>query len=353
MSVAAEGGVLDALTRENVIISRGDYLLTQFNVICTYIRMLFLHLGQNLDHDYPISRHLLEPGSSLLSLIILLSIAGFGLWLLKRHRMISFGIFWFFLALSIESSIIPIKDVIVEHRVYLPMFGFVLAFTCGVFLLVKNPKACVILLSVVVVTLAGLTFARNRVWKDGISLWSDVIKKSPYKARPYMALGVSYADRKNYDKAIEYYKKALELQPHNAQIHYNLSNAYDRKDKRKEQIDHLEIAIQLSPDYASPYAALGLAYGKEGQYDKAIEYSKKALKLNPNHTQAHHNLGVAYAMSGKKEQALEQLAILKRMNRDDFASMLEQDIAEMGQPVQAGKDGVVTLPWRPGEGAAG
>jgi hypothetical protein len=43
---------------------------------------------------------------------------------IKGYRLISFAIIWFFVTLSVESSIIPIRDVIYEHRVYLPSVGF-------------------------------------------------------------------------------------------------------------------------------------------------------------------------------------------------------------------------------------
>ena len=44
------------LTRETESISRKDYLLTQFNVMVTYLRLLFLPINQNLDYNYPLSR---------------------------------------------------------------------------------------------------------------------------------------------------------------------------------------------------------------------------------------------------------------------------------------------------------
>jgi hypothetical protein len=37
------------------------------------------------------------------------------------------AIAWFFLTLSVESSVIPISDVMFEHRVYLPSAGAAIA----------------------------------------------------------------------------------------------------------------------------------------------------------------------------------------------------------------------------------
>ena len=112
-------GVSDDITRQ-------DYLLTQFRVIMTYLRLLILPIRQNLDYDYPIYHSFLDP-AVWLSFFFLLLLVGSALYLLVKVRpsspLISFGILWFFLTLSIESSIIPIADVIFEHRLYLPSVG--------------------------------------------------------------------------------------------------------------------------------------------------------------------------------------------------------------------------------------
>ena len=109
-------------------ISPWHYLLTQFRVMVTYIRLLFIPIHQNLDYDYPIAKSLLEL-PILASLIFLGSILTIAVRVFSKYRLISFGIFWFFLTLLPESSIIPIKDVIYEHRLYLPMVGFSIFFS--------------------------------------------------------------------------------------------------------------------------------------------------------------------------------------------------------------------------------
>jgi hypothetical protein len=109
-------------------ISRHDYMVTELRVVVTYLRLLMLPIGQNLDYDYPVLHSFFDP-QVLLSFIFLLIVIGFGVYLHFRSsftdhalRVVAFGIFWFFLALSIESSIIPLHP-IYEHRAYLPSVG--------------------------------------------------------------------------------------------------------------------------------------------------------------------------------------------------------------------------------------
>ena len=118
-------GEIGRLAEETQTISRGHYLLTQFRVLTTYLRLLFVPLNQNLDYDYPISLTLFHI-PTLLSFLLLLLILTAGVVLFRRYRLVSFCIFFFFLTLSVESSIIPIRDVIFEHRLYLPMAGYTL-----------------------------------------------------------------------------------------------------------------------------------------------------------------------------------------------------------------------------------
>ena len=131
-------------------ISPKEYLFTQFNVLVYYITLLLVPINQNLDYDFPISKSLFEmplvkEGTVLnypippafVSLIILLAIIGFALYLLTLHasrfthygRLIAFFILWFFIILSPTSSFIPIIDVIFEHRLYLASVGFFLLFS--------------------------------------------------------------------------------------------------------------------------------------------------------------------------------------------------------------------------------
>ena len=117
----------------------GSYFLTQFRVIVTYIRLLFLPLNQNLDYDYPIAKGLMDI-TTLGSLSILITIIISAVKLLPRYRILSFGIFWFFITLLPESSIMPLDDVIFEHRLYLPMVGYSLFIVAGLYyLFTKNP----------------------------------------------------------------------------------------------------------------------------------------------------------------------------------------------------------------------
>ena len=354
--------------RETEAISRSSYLFTQFRVIVTYIRLLFLPVNQVLYYDYPVSHSLFKP-EVFLSFLFLICIFCLGVYLYRRSRstsillrLASFGIFWFFITLSVESSIIPIRDVIYEHRIYLPGIGIVIAFISAVFHCVLRVTASrkvspaghygpFFLLSIIIVILSFSTYKRNAVWKDGISLWEDVIKKSPANERGYHNLGVAYLDKGLSDKALEYFRTALRINPDFAEAHYNLGNVYLEKGLFDEAVEHylssikinpeyfkahynlgnahlkkglfdkaienFQMALRLKPDFAETYANLGNAYKNKGMIDTAIENYQAALKINPGLSVAHNNLGNIYKNKGEADKALEHYQIALRINPDN------------------------------------
>jgi hypothetical protein len=99
-----------------------QYFLTQLHVIPYYIRLLFVPTNLNLDYDWPITRNIDLP--TLLFFVLLTSIIVIAIMLFRKARLVSFGIIWFFVTLSVTSSFIVIYDVIFEHRLYLPSIGF-------------------------------------------------------------------------------------------------------------------------------------------------------------------------------------------------------------------------------------
>ena len=70
-------------------ISSMHYLLTQFRVMLTYIRLVFLPFNQNLDYDYPIFKSLFE-WPILISYLFLITILFWAKCLYSSNRIVSF-----------------------------------------------------------------------------------------------------------------------------------------------------------------------------------------------------------------------------------------------------------------------
>ena len=259
---------VSSATRDTQHLSRIEYLYTQFSVIVTYLRLLVLPVNQNLDYDFPLSHTLLEPRAflSLLLLLAFLALAGY-LYVRSRLgnrdndspspqlRLASFGIVWFFVTLSVESSLIPIRDVIFEHRVYLPSVGFFIAASAmavsGIRVLgMKFPgfgRLAGLLLVVVICLLSVATWARNRMWRDWETLWHDVKVKSPAKTRAYNILGMYHAQRGDVAKAITEFMTAIRLKPRDADAWFNLGQAYTMAGRYHDAARSYRTVLRLNP----------------------------------------------------------------------------------------------------------
>ena len=247
-----------------------QYLFTQFRVIVTYLRLIFIPIHQNLDYDYHIAKSLLEL-PVLASFILLVSILTAAIRIFSKYRLISFGIFWFLLTLLPESSIITIKDVIFEHRLYLPMVGFSF-FLVGIiyYILEDKPlKFMITLLIIVSSCYAILTYKRNFVWKDELSLWNDTLHKSPKKTRPYNIRGIAYVRQGNLLQAISDYNKAIGINPKYAEAYSNRGNAYALQGNLLQAISDYNKAIEINPKYAEAYRNRGAVYYAIKEFDKA------------------------------------------------------------------------------------
>ena len=166
--------------------------LTQLRVVIYYISLLlYPHPARlNLDYDFPLSYSLVDPVTTLLSLIIILSLVLLSVYLAKRQRLLSFCILWFFGNLVIESSVSPLA-LIFEHRLYLPSMLVSLLLVIISHRYIKPRWLSVAIACALILILSYGRFEINMVWQDEISLWADVIQKSAIKARRYTILAVA------------------------------------------------------------------------------------------------------------------------------------------------------------------
>ena len=290
-------------------ITMKEYFLTQFSVILTYIRLFFLPFNQNLDYNYSLSTSFFQL-KTFFSFLALMSILLSGVLLFKKYRLISFGIFWFFITLSVESSIIPIsQNVIFEHRTYLPGFGFFIAFTGAFFYLFREKylQVALIILLLIATVNTYLTYQRNKIWKDDYTLWNDCVTKSPDKARTRNNRGTVYIQLGQHQLAVEDFNHAIRINPDYTEAYYNLGLAYYSLGQYQRAIENYNEAIRLNPNLVEPYNNRGNTYNDLGLRQQAIEDYNQAIRLRPDYAEAYNNRGVAYYFQGNVELACRDL----------------------------------------------
>jgi protein O-mannosyl-transferase len=317
-------------------LSRGTYLLTQLCVITTYIRLLFLPINQNLDYAYPIY-HSLFTSRVFCSFLFLAGLMATATILFIRSRrgsdpalrLVAFGIFWFFITLSVESSVIPITDVIFEHRLYLPSLGAFTAIAIALALITRRYRTKVLAAGVLVVValLSVATWKRNQVWGNEVTLWQDTVSKSPGKDRPHNNLGEGLRRQGRLAEAVKAVKTALTINPDSSEAQSNLGAAYLDRGEREKALEHLQTAVRLNPNLFAAHYNLGLIYYKNGQLDNASEQFNHALRINPDFADAQNYLAVTYAAREMLDPAIEHFKAAVRLKPDKAEYKKNLDMA--------------------------
>ncbi len=359
LAAAADGGGAGADTE---LFSAGEldrltYLLTQFRVIVTYLRLLVLPVNQNLDHEYPIYTSFLTP-PVFLSFLLLSGLAGVAVCLYfrsarplvtepgfpvanpARHvptpgllRLISFGICWFFLTLAVESSVVPIVDVIAEHRVYLPGVGFFLGAVALIVLLLQRVSSLLVhrlvmtAALVLILVLGYATWQRNQIWSDDLRLWHDVIAKSPGKARPYNDIGAILIGKQRFEEAIDYLSRSVELDPQYPYAYSNLGLALIMSNRSAEAIPLLKKAIGLHLRFEQAYINLAVAFNQSRQFQQTVTLLEGNSSWINERVELHYHLGVAYYFLGNRAATLAKLQIVEQSGNEQLAQDLRRLLA--------------------------
>ncbi|MFP4369904.1 MAG: tetratricopeptide repeat protein [Candidatus Kapaibacterium sp.] len=302
------GLAADIIPRETQDYTRMEYFTTQFGVIMTYLGLLLIPASQNLDYDFQIVNNLFEP-VFLLGLLINLAVIAFAVWIYKKDKIISFGIAFFYVALSVESSIMPIKDVIFEHRLYMPMIGFFLSLSAGLWYLAgkKSPYPALGVVAVLAIAYGFAAHARNEVWQTEYRLWEDTYEKSPNKARPVFNFGNENKETGNIREAEKLYLRALEIDPEHDDAMINLGGIYNSSNRSPQAIPMLEKAASIKNNKKA-YNALGIAYRNVKEYEKAEQALLTAIKIDPAYYQAMTNLGTVYTSTNEFDKAIDILS---------------------------------------------
>lgn len=328
-------------TREELTYSRIDYFLTQLRVIVTYVRLLLFPVNQNLDYDYPLQKVFFSAPviSSLMFHMLMLTSTTFLFFKSRLHlnnsnlvhgvcfRLCSLGIVWFYVALLVESSFIPILDVIFEHRIYLPSFGFFLAIASVTASFLAHcestRKIAWIGLVVICLVLTTATIRRNQIWSDDLRLWEDTASKSPNKTRALNNLAAVYMTRHKPEKAIDPLLHSIKRDPG---IIKSLSNL----DMLLEQIPHVKgrysngskylthdekVDVRYMKNwYANSCNSLGLVYELKGDHKNALANYEKAVVIAPYVEIPWLNIAFLSLQQGNNQRAIEAYEKLKQLN---------------------------------------
>ncbi len=304
-------------------ISFSRRLLTDLKIIPKYVWLLLFPYGLHMEW-------FIKPARSIFQLDVMSSIAVIIIMMLAlkrisgRRPLVLFGSLWFMLSLLPVFNIYPISVFFGEGWLYVPAVGFFIIFS--VFLIqVIGPRigkqAVIIIAALLVIYYSLFNISYGRVWKDSISLLSNVLRyerKSPLIYLTYNNLGMAYYDKGELEKSIEYYKKSVRLNPRYAEAYNNLGVSYMGEGRPVEAIRYFKKAISLKRDYISAYSNLSHAYNNLGLSDRAMQFSILTIKLDPACYKGYRDMGYIYSKKGDIDKAIRSFRKALELKKGDF-----------------------------------
>lgn len=302
--LATTGGNRGGTAGFNVGISWIGYWLTQFEAITRYLALSFWPHPQIFDYGKIV---VTDIGAALGWAIPVVALVGATLMALWRWPVAGFLGAWFF-ALLAPTSVVPgTLQMVVEHRVYLPLAAVIVFAVGSVAKSFGNRTAIAVGASLALVA-GTLTMQRNQVYRDDTTMWEDVLAKRPGNARAHNNLGLALYHQGKFDAAVTRYRESVRLDPSDAHAHYNLGLALMSAGHPTDAIAPLVEAVRILPYFFSAHLNLGIVLTKLGRPGEALPYFAEALRYDPSPADTHFQLGVALAQLGRWPEAVQHYA---------------------------------------------
>ncbi|GAB6067984.1 tetratricopeptide repeat protein [Methylothermus subterraneus] len=332
---------LDRLTRETDWFGRSDYLAAQVKVLWWYLRLFFWPLGLRLDY----AAHQTPTWSDPWVIVAAwghLTLIGLALWNLKRAPLAAFGVLFYYTAHLVESSIVPIRDLIFEHRTYLPNAGLSIACAFGllVWLPRRLPRLAWLGPGVFCLALVGLlwqTWQRNQFWRDPIAFWEDNVHLEPQALRPKLELAREYFNAGRVQESLALGRQIAASTPWppkaplpqsvvaNLAAAYLVAGDYDLALRAVEDTLKRPLLPQVKKRL---YWVRGSVYLAQKRYSPAEADYRAALSLDGEDAALWLSLGEALLAQGKSAKA--KRAYRKALALEPDNALAKQRLAQLG-----------------------
>jgi len=340
--------LIDQATTESQSINRYSYFFTQLDVVANYVKQFFYPAYFALEYDVDLINSFFYVDELVLLLHFFL--IGTALITFRKLPLLTFGILFYYLTISVESSFIPITDLVFEHRTYLPNVGLAIAFFAVLAFFIEKfnlPNKTYLILpfsiGIACCYLAFLTHIRVNQWVDEKLFYQNEIQLSPNSPRAYTELAKIYINEGNCplaigvsEHAINLYEKqrksGLSIQPESYQNYILCLRELKIFDKANYFEEHLLAYVKEPIRRSYILFQRGTFMLSQRKFGKAEKDLTESIKLNGKNHSTAINLAITKVQLGKNQHAVKLLEHAIALKPDD------QSIRDLLAKLQNGMD---------------
>jgi Flp pilus assembly protein TadD len=290
------------------------YALNQPAVILHYLRLVIWPHPLSFDYFWPVVRGTKQLLPSILAVCTLLALT---LWGVVRMPKMAFLATFFFFILAPTSSVMPILDLAVEHRMYLPTAPVIVMIVIGIYQLITRNNIIAasdssisrLLIAVIVAcsfsALCILTYLRNEDYQNPIDLWKSAVAQAPNNPRAHHNYAYNLSEAGFLDEALRQYAITIDLAPNIAIFQSNYGVLLGRVGRYQEALDHLRRAVQLDPKDPRYFINLGGVLWNKGSVDSAVICFEEASKVDPRAALPYTAMASIVLAKGQTTKALD------------------------------------------------
>ncbi|NNF22929.1 MAG: hypothetical protein HKN67_13400 [Saprospiraceae bacterium] len=249
--------------------------------------------------------------------IISFAVTGLLLWFsyFKKWKVIFFGLAFFFANVVLLLQILGAgQGFLADRFTYIPYFGLFFIFSYYIEQFIKkkaNYKTPVLAVSgLVILAYSFMTFNQSKIWKNGGTLWTHVLKYYDKTTLPFGNRANYYRDNGNINQALRDYSSVIRLnankpEPYNsrARLYFN----YNHPDSLRKALFNYNKAIELKPNDVEYIVNRGATYAKLNNLNKSLENLNHAETIDPNFANIYLNRSVIFSSTGQYELALKDI----------------------------------------------
>ncbi len=277
----------------------------------------------------------------------LLAGAGFLLYrLIRDRRLFAFFVLLYAIPVALSLQFVPVgKQITADRYAYIPCIGM---WCLAGYLAVRYRRFRIIpyaVAPIALVILTSITVMQSRIWKNDLSLWTEVIAKAPRSDMGYLnrAIALCSGPVKDYRTAFDDCNKAISIRSpfSNTEMAYNnRGNIEKALGACGAALADYDSAIMCRPDFLIALKNRAELRRQTGAIGPSLEDYSAALRIGPGNIDLLLGKGMTELMAGNFSEARDVFTTALSTSPGLYPALNGRGIAEsrLGEYAAARRD---------------